>query len=179
MGAGAGASSHATWDDIIQLFKAGGRLAGVRSAIVYCAYKDDADKLAQRLNAHGIRAAPYHAGRHLRVRLCVTCLGRGGWGGAVLERSPPRREAPAGKSFCYATGLGILVWAVPCHAGRHLRVSALSSISGSVLGWAVLSCAVLGLRLQVQPQSLLIHALLGLHHMRQPPIHGRRRTVPL
>lgn len=66
------------------LFRPGGRLEAVGCAIVYCAYKDDANRLAQRLNAYGVRAAPYHAGRHLRVRARRLASRGGGWraGGA-------------------------------------------------------------------------------------------------
>eukprot|EP00887_Chlorella_sp_A99_P001903 scaffold18.g1903.t1 len=65
-----GGASRATWDYIVALLK-GGALAGVRSAIVYCAFKEDANQLARLLGARGVAAAAYHAGRDHRERAAV------------------------------------------------------------------------------------------------------------
>jgi hypothetical protein len=65
---GAGGSSQATRDRICGLFCGSGPLAAVRSAIVYCAFKDDANQLARLMCARGINTRAYHAGKDHRVR---------------------------------------------------------------------------------------------------------------
>ena len=64
----AGSSSQATRERICGLFTPGGPLAGARSAIVYCAFKEDANQVARMLGARGVTARAYHAGKDYRVR---------------------------------------------------------------------------------------------------------------
>lgn len=60
---GSGVSSSANWNRIVNLFKSGGTLEHSKSAIVYCAWKHDADSLASAFVSGGIRSKSYHAGR--------------------------------------------------------------------------------------------------------------------
>lgn len=77
-----GSSSQASRERACALFAAGGPLAAARSAIVYCAFKEDANQLARMLGARGISARAYHAGKDYRVRVgswlrllvALTCL---------------------------------------------------------------------------------------------------------
>ena len=48
---------------LLSTLKPGGLLASVASVIVYCAYKGQADRLAQYLFTHGVAAVSYHAGK--------------------------------------------------------------------------------------------------------------------
>jgi ATP-dependent DNA helicase Q4 len=61
-GPAGGGGQRGNWGHIVQLFKGGGPLASARSAIVYCAWKGDADVIAKQLDVAGLRAKPYHAG---------------------------------------------------------------------------------------------------------------------
>jgi len=68
-----GSSSQASRERACALFAAGGPLAASRSAIVYCAFKEDANQLARMLGARGVSARAYHAGKDYRVRVGATC----------------------------------------------------------------------------------------------------------
>ena len=76
-----GGSSQATRERIAALFIAGGALAAVRSAIVYCAFKEDANQLARLLGARGVSARAYHAGKDYRVGAGWGTGGQGEQGG--------------------------------------------------------------------------------------------------
>lgn len=56
-----------SWQQVTGLFK-GGPLSDSRSAVVYCAWKGDADSLAAALVRSGVGAKSYHAGRNLQER---------------------------------------------------------------------------------------------------------------
>jgi superfamily II DNA helicase RecQ len=64
----AGGSSQASRNRICALFSGSGQLAAVRSAIVYCCFKEDANQLARLLSTRGVSARAYHAGKDYRVR---------------------------------------------------------------------------------------------------------------
>lgn len=64
-----GSSSQASRERACALFAAGGPLAVSSSAIVYCAFKEDANQLARMLGARGVSSRAYHAGKDYRV--CV------------------------------------------------------------------------------------------------------------
>ncbi|KAL4428000.1 hypothetical protein ABPG75_002089 [Micractinium tetrahymenae] len=66
-----GGSSQATRERICSLFAPGGPLGGVRSAIVYVAFKEDANQLARLLGVRGVSARAYHAGKDYRERAAV------------------------------------------------------------------------------------------------------------
>lgn len=70
-----GSSSQASRERTCALFAAGGPLAAARSAIAYCAFKEDANQLARMLGARGVSARAYHAGKDYRVG-----KGRRRWG---------------------------------------------------------------------------------------------------
>lgn len=63
----AGGFSQASRDRICNLFTGGGPLAAARSAIIYCAFKEDANQLARMLGPRGVTARAYHAGKDYRV----------------------------------------------------------------------------------------------------------------
>jgi len=70
----AGSSTNAArggWQTIVRLFRAGGSLEHSKSAIVYCAWKSDANSLAMALTGAGITAKPYHAGLDVKERAGV------------------------------------------------------------------------------------------------------------
>jgi len=50
-------------ESIKQLLVQGGKLAHVKSAIVYCCFKEQANQISKALTAAGIRADAYHAGK--------------------------------------------------------------------------------------------------------------------
>ena len=85
----AGGSSQSSRDRICGLLTGSGPLAACRSAIVYVAFKEDANQLARLLGARGISARAYHAGKDYRVRGACThaclpaCLPGGGAGPGV------------------------------------------------------------------------------------------------
>lgn len=56
------------WEQVVSLFRSKGPLSNSRSAIVYCAWKSDADALASALVSSGVNAKAYHAGRSLQDR---------------------------------------------------------------------------------------------------------------
>lgn len=58
------------WNHIVALIKTG-KLADVRSIIVYCAWKADADAIAKALQTAGVTAKAYHAGRNSRVTIFI------------------------------------------------------------------------------------------------------------
>lgn len=68
---GTTAAARAGWDHIVRLFRKGGNLEHSKSAIVYCAWRSDADSLASSLTAGGVTAKSYHAGRDLKERAGV------------------------------------------------------------------------------------------------------------
>ncbi|KAI3428841.1 hypothetical protein D9Q98_007658 [Chlorella vulgaris] len=66
-----GGSSQASRNRICALFSGSGQLAAVRSAIVYCCFKEDANQLARLLSTRGVSARAYHAGKDYRERSAV------------------------------------------------------------------------------------------------------------
>ena len=64
-------SSNIDWEQIVQLFLQKGPLYCCKSVIVYCAWKDDADKLSKALLASGISSRSYHAGRQMKERSAI------------------------------------------------------------------------------------------------------------
>ena len=62
----AAGGGSATRETITQLFQQGD-LRDVRSGIVYCAFKEDANQLAKALSARGVKAKAYHAGKDYKA----------------------------------------------------------------------------------------------------------------
>lgn len=89
----AGGSSQATRERICSLLAPSGPLGSVRSAIVYVAFKEDANQLARLLGVRGVSARAYHAGKDHRVG----GVGRVGlWCGGACDGSS--RGAACGSS---------------------------------------------------------------------------------
>ncbi len=65
--ADAGTEDGSTKKALLKLLRPGGALAEAGAVIVYATFQAQAEQLAHFLTSHGIRAAAYHAGKHMKV----------------------------------------------------------------------------------------------------------------
>lgn len=53
--------------ELLKLLRPGGALAEAKAVVVYTTFQLQAEDVARHLHSHGITAAAYHAGKHLKV----------------------------------------------------------------------------------------------------------------
>lgn len=70
--ADAGTEDGSTKKALLKLLRPGGTLAEAGAVIAYATFQAQAEQVAQFLTSHGIRAAAYHAGKHMKARLLAS-----------------------------------------------------------------------------------------------------------
>ena len=63
----AGTEAGSTKKALLKLLRPGGGLASAGAVIAYATFQMQAEQVAQYLTAHGVKAAAYHAGKHMKV----------------------------------------------------------------------------------------------------------------
>lgn len=63
----AGTEAGSTRKALLRLLRPGGTLASAGAVIAYATFQMQAEQVAQFLTAHGVKAAAYHAGKHMKV----------------------------------------------------------------------------------------------------------------
>ncbi len=63
----AGSEAGSTKKALLKLLRPSGALASAGSVIAYATFQMQAEQVAQFLTSHGIKAAAYHAGKHMKV----------------------------------------------------------------------------------------------------------------
>ena len=94
----AGTEVGSTRKALLRLLRPGGALASAGAVIAYATFQMQAEQVAQFLTAHGIKAAAYHAGKHMKVRLTLLITLMACNGTVVAGRPLSRRINP--RRFC-------------------------------------------------------------------------------